>query len=253
MAKLMNRKIIISGHVVEVYEYEKPVFYDFKSKGGRKKDGEEGSKRREENRKTAAYRAREKLRRLILANFDENSKFVTLTFRDGEVEDLGDVEQTNPLFKKFIMRLKYHVKKDLRYAAVIEFQDKNGRGAVHYHMICDLDFLPHEELERIWGHGFVKINSLKARMREDGRDVDNVGAYMIKYMLKDLDDDRLRGKKAYLTSRNLKKPKELKGTEAEAYWYLNKLDEKETVFTSEYESEHYGKVQYKEFNPKRHR
>jgi len=42
--------------------------------------------------------------------------------------------------------------------------------------------------------------------------VDNVGAYVCKYMTKS-DDDRLKGKKMYFNSRNLNKPTEIKEPE----------------------------------------
>ena len=39
--------------------------------------------------------------------------------------------------------------------------------------------------------------------------VDNIGAYILKYITKDNNDKRLMGQKAYLTSRNLTKPSEI--------------------------------------------
>ena len=283
MAQKMFTKVIVSGDIIEVYEYEGPVFFDFKKRKKAEEveveddmsihlDWEDNPdpaeipedipenirhlfERKKEYRKSAMYRARQTLRRLILSNFDKNSKFVTLTFRDGETEDIKDVRQTNPMFKRFIQRLNRYLKKEgkpaLKYAVVVEFQDKNGRGAVHYHMICNLDWMPHEKLTEIWRHGWVGINSLKAKMREDGKDVDNVGAYMIKYMLKDFNDERLRGQKTYWTSRGLIKPIEYKGMDAEAFMYIRKVNEMKEVFTSEYESEYHGKIQYREFNLKR--
>jgi hypothetical protein len=305
MADKMFTKVVISGDIVEVYEYEGPVFYNYKKRKEEKEDVELLDKetgemyetfdemneekerkkqemleevpenlrhlfdRKKEYRKLAVYRARTTLRRLILANFDHESKFVTLTFRDGSIPDVTDVKRANQEFNKFIKRLKYYLVKrakekgveedmkngmlleELKYATVVEFQDKNGRGAVHYHMICNLSWLPHKELEKLWRHGWVGINSLKAKMRDDGKDVDNVGAYMIKYMIKDFNDPRLKAQKMYFTSRGLKRPVELKGMNAASFLWLNQFDKREKVFTSEYESEYHGLIQYREYNLKR--
>jgi len=57
--------------------------------------------------------------------------------------------------------------------AVIQFQD---RGAIHYHMMSDLPYIPKAKLSKIWGNGFIKINDIT--------NVDNVGAYLIGYMNK---------------------------------------------------------------------
>ena len=115
-----------------------------------------------ENRRGNMQKARNRLRRLITANFDEHSKFITLTFK----ENLTDVKKANYEYMKFIQRLRYRYG-DFKYIAVIEFQK---RGAVHYHMISNLPYIDNSKLCEIWGQGFVKINDI--------RHVDNVGASM---------------------------------------------------------------------------
>ncbi|NLC31498.1 MAG: hypothetical protein GX765_05620, partial [Candidatus Moranbacteria bacterium] len=204
-----NIKVISSGNVLEVYEYEKEQYFGHEGKGGRKKtESEEWEKIRKQSMRTA----RNNIRRKILSNFDNHSKFITLTFRDDEKINIKDVAVCNDLFNKFIKRLKYRYK-DFKYLTVIEFQDgkrrkdKKGRGAVHYHMISELPYIPFKELKAIWGHGGVYINDI--------RHVDNVGAYLIKYMCEDVYDERLKGKKSYFSSRNLEKSEIFRGDEAE--------------------------------------
>jgi len=235
MAKKDDIKIIANGHVLEVYEYEKAVWSDFEGQGGRRGKDEEPSERADENRRLTCRRAREMIRRICLANFDERSKFITLTYAENQT----DVTQANGDFKKFIQRLRYKYK-DFKYVAVIEFQE---RGAVHYHMMSDLPYIPNEQLNGLWKMGYVKINDINH--------VDNVGAYMIKYMLKDTSDPRLRGKKAYLTSRGLDRPSVIRGEQARKIKDMYELDNKKIVFTNSYESEHHGKIIYKEYNLKR--
>lgn len=231
-------KVIVTGHVLEVYEYERlPVLPSQKKK---EKDSKLELDMTEydntvSDRQNNMQKARNRLRRLITANFNENSKFITLTFKD----NLKDVKKANKEFKKFIQRMRYRYG-NFKYAAVIEFQK---RGAVHYHMMSDLDYIENEKLNKIWGNGFVKINNITH--------VDNVGAYMIKYMTKDNNDMRLRGLKSYQTSKNLDRPIEYIGDEAESILKLYGLENKKAVFSSCYENEHLGLATYKEFNLKR--
>lgn len=126
---------------------------------------------------------------------------MTLTF----AENVTCLDYANKEFKKFIQRLNRFVRLDLgiQYAGVIEFQK---RGAVHYHIVFfNLPYIKNADLRRIWGHGWVKVNRIKH--------VDNLGAYVVKYMSKDLSDDRLRGRKSYLCSQGLERPTEIKEDE----------------------------------------
>ena len=229
-------KAIVTGHVIEIYEYEKmPALPS--EKNGKKETDPNGNEYDNTlfNRQNNMNKARNNLRRLITANFDEHSKFVTLTFKD----NITDVKQANKEFKKFIQRMRYRYK-GFKYIAVVEFQK---RGAVHYHMISDLPYIENSRLSKIWGHGFVKINDITH--------VDNVGAYMIKYMTKDNTDLRLQGLKSYQTSKNLVRPIEYVGDEVDYIKELYGLDNKKTVFANTYNSEYLGITTYKEFNLKR--
>lgn len=193
-----NKKVVVSGKVIEVYEYEKEVLYGY-SDTKKKSSGRRSVANKEDkliNREKVLSRARRDLRRIINANIEKYSKFLTLTFKD----NITDLDFANNEFKKFIKRVNYHYKVKVKYSVVIEFQK---RGAIHYHaLLYNLtDKLDIDKLSSIWGNGFIKVNSIK--------DVDNVGAYVCKYMTK-TEDDRLLGRKMYFNSRNLNKPEEIK-------------------------------------------
>lgn len=248
-------KVIKSGHIVEIYEYQNtraklPTIEESEQYDGdieqcekvQEGTGEEKGERTGEYKQRTNIRARNQIRRLINMNFNNNSLFLTLTF----AENVQDIPYANKEFKKFIQRIKYK-QSDFAYVAVMEFQK---RGAIHYHMVCNwkaewnnIQELHDRENEiaRIWSHGFCDIQEIKH--------LDNVGAYLIKYMTKENVDDRLNGKKRYFHSKNLDKPMELTGNEAVKIIeeYLNKIP----VFTNEYSSEWTGKVRYREYNPKR--
>jgi hypothetical protein len=253
-------KIIVSGPVVERWNYEIPVKVGKRLReidpetgevlnGGKTMqveldaDGNIIKKQlaKSEAKRHNSRRSKMQLRRIVLSNFENMDKFVTLTFRDGAVSDVQNVKECNGAFDKFIKRLRRKYG-DFRYCRVIEFQDTNGRGAVHYHCIMTLPYVRYEELGDTWGNGFIGINAIDH--------VDNVGAYIQKYMTKDFDDDRLAGAKAYATSQNLQRPIVLYGEEAEE---INEtfLAQKKEVFANEYVSEYQGNIQYTEYNTNR--
>ena len=135
--------------------------------------------------------------RIVDCNFDSNTKFMTLTFKENE----QDINITNLEFSKFIKRLNYDLYKQktqlLKYLAVWE---KQKRGAIHYHVIFfDLPFINMKNLQNIWGHGFVKLNKIDVDSQE------NRGRYVSKYFSKDLEFKEHK-KKAFFKSQNLKKP-----------------------------------------------
>jgi len=234
-------KVIYNKHIVEVYEFEEPVCFGYEHISKSKStDVSPTDEQQSENRSKSAIRARNNIRRLAIANFSNNDKFLTLTFENGSVPDITDIVICNKAFKKFIMRLRYRLKKSVKYIAVVEFQDKNNRGAIHYHLLIDIPFIPHDELTRLWGNGFVWIKDIAK--------VDNIGAYLVKYMTKDNFDERLKGHKSYQTSRNLDRPFEIRGAEAELLIERMKLSEMRPVYIDGYMSKHNGGVIYREYN-----
>ena len=110
---------------------------------------------------------------------------------------MTDLQLANYEFLKFVKRWQYKLGYKLQYSVVVEFQK---RGAVHYHSI--FYNIPHKvnlnDLRAVWGLGSVNVKRINH--------VDNVGAYMVKYMSKNSDDERLKGQKMYFNSRGLKKP-----------------------------------------------
>ena len=200
-------KVINLGHVIKVYRYTENVWLGFDNMGGRM--GKATKKEKIENRIKVVGRIRNKIINYALANFKYTDKFVTLTFRD----HVTNIKVANKEFKKFIQRLRSYVNKDFRYIAVIEFT-KIGR--IHYHLMMDIEYIKKSELIRVWKCGdIVKINRMDKQ--NNGSGVDNVGAYLVKYMNKDVKDKRLVGNKAYLISRNIKKPEVIVGFRAEKF------------------------------------
>ena len=185
------------------YEHKSPEWIKNLNKRNRKFDDLSAKEQYDSlKRKSKHYRnMRFEIARLVDENFDKNTKFLTLTFK----ENIQDIATTNDEFKKFIKRLNYQLyktkKSRIKYLATWE---KQQRGAIHYHIILfSFPFVPHERLMEIWGHGLVWINKI---------DVDaavNRGRYVSKYFDKDLDIKEHK-KKAFFKSQNLKLPRETK-------------------------------------------
>ncbi len=237
----MLKKYVITGDIVEVYEYSQFC----KGKGGAHRTIEKSTdiENSLKNYANTNQRRRDIVRRLACCNFNNNyDKFITLTFR----ENLQDVKECNKLFKQFIQRLKRKYT-DLKYLAVIEFQE---RGAVHYHLLCNIPYIEQKELQSIWGNGFIYINAITH--------VDNIGAYVVKYMTKDNTDTRLQGLKAYLYSRNLKRPSEYVNYDFKEFAKIETkieeryhLQQRNAVYEALYDTEKLGTCDYKQYNIKR--
>lgn len=265
MVKSYEEKIVVSGNVIEVYSYQEPVFFGFEKyvSGGIKQVNEkiivdyksieadtislaeveildfnknaakyeDDVGLRDVNRQKSFNRARKELRRLINCNLEPCSKFLTLTF----AENIQDLDKANNEFKKFIKRFNYYYKIKLKYSVVIEFQK---RGAIHYHAILYnlVQKIKPKDVERLWKNGFVKINKID--------NVDNVGAYICKYMTK-TNDDRLRSRKMYFCSKGLEKPKIIREPDLIkilANFLSNKTPKYEDVFSNDYNT-----VKYKQY------
>lgn len=203
-----NAKIIETPTTKEVYIYEKSIYtysisdleFTFESSHKRKtfdtmsaNDQYDSLKRKQKHYEQMRW----EIARIVDCNFDRQTKFVTLTFK----ENIQDISQANNHFKNFIQRLNYYLYKtktqSLKYIATWE---KQKRGAIHYHVIFfGLSFIAKEKLQEIWEHGFIKIN----RVSVDS--IDNCGRYLSKYFSKDLELKEHK-KKAFFKSQNLKMP-----------------------------------------------
>ncbi|MFS5615469.1 Rep protein [Streptococcus agalactiae] len=204
-----NKKIVHSGSYTEIWEYERPVVYDYSteerprgknnSHTSSEKDPNEHFKRLKKNRLNSKW----ELTRLIDCNFTKSTKFLTITTK----ENITDRTTFNKIFDNFMKRLNYKVfnqkKKKLKYVGVYEQQK---RGAYHAHLLFfNLPYIKHSDLIKIWNHGSVWINKINVDSKS------NIGRYITKYMEKGMDQELLanKGKKSYIASKNLLRPKEI--------------------------------------------
>jgi len=178
--------------------------------------------------------ARQKIRRIINANknqYDQKTKFITYTFK----ENITSLEEANKKWRKYCKKIQYRYGK-IKYLSVVEFQK---RGAIHYHVLYfNLPYIKEIKptLSKLWKHGFINIKTLK--------EVRNVGAYVCKYLQKEIMDKRLLREKAYFCSKGLIKFEEYKHSEDIAEKLASGIIEKEVQ--KEYESMAYGRIIYQQ-------
>ncbi len=237
MAYSYNSKVVVSGEHVEVYNYKKSVWREFEKKETNNKPQkepkqlsiEEQVKIQQQKQQYSVNRTRTEIRRLINSN-PQLTKFMTLTF----AKNITDLKEANYIFNQFIKRMTYKYP-HFEYLAIPEFQK---RGAVHYHLLCKMPFVHFREIREIWGQGNIDIKKLN--------NVDNIGAYVCKYLSKDMFDERTFGKKKFFRSQTLKTPIEILG------WMAQKFVEKflsllTPTFVKTFESEWVGEVEYKAY------
>ena len=234
--KTYYKKAIVSGHVIEIYQYEKPVYSDYELNKIRQHEGrrqETSEDNKQKNREKCSNRAARTVRRLVNSNIAINSKFLTLTFAD----HVTDLKKANYEFKKFKQRFEYYLGVRIKYLCVPEFTKK---GRIHYHVVLfNLPFVKNKTLQSIWSNGFIKINKID--------NCDNVGAYVSKYMTKA--NEQMIEEKSYFTSRNLEKPLEIVN-EKEIEILADSLSPTDVVYLNSFVNDYLGLVNYTQYNIK---
>jgi len=225
---LTNKKAVLSGSVVEIFEYDNDLLYgvrrskprhfrspDLPSKSSLRRNARDvygdpavNDEIRAREILSLRHRTRSKLIRLCATNayhyYDVNKRpyrpaLITFTFK----EDIRDLDTAHKLFQLFIKRFNYQYNSSklttLKYLAVPEFQDKTRQGVIHYHVLFfNMRFVHFRKIEQVWAYG--STNTKKAyRMR-------SLGNYLTKYLVKNFNDTRMDGRKRFFCSKGLFKP-----------------------------------------------
>lgn len=237
MIQAFTKKVIISGHEVEYYEYKsKPVLRGYSRRLRQSKKEKSEEKEQTEKTKFSVNRTRTEIRRRVNDN-PQLMKFLTLT------TTLTDIGKTNRLFNLYTQRMKDRFP-EFQYLAVPEFQKdidffgnvKPDGGAVHYHLLCNLRYVRSKEIAEIWNNGFINIRRVDR--------ASNLGRYICKYLQKDMFDKRMFRKKKYFCSQDLARSLEL--IQERATFFLE-ATEKERALALEktFFNEYSGEVSYK--------
>lgn len=185
-----NYKIVKKGDQVEVKYYDEPIFVGYQRKH---------TPQRRENRTMAneqnVKRARRNVHDLVNTNWTEYTKMLTLTYKETML-DYDQLAMDWKVFRKGLKRKGYNPP----YLAITEHQKKRGekegnKGSLHMHVLLFTDdFIPFDTLKDCWTKGSVDIRHIPT---------DNKGKYVAKYINK---ETMPADKKAYRTSRKIKRP-----------------------------------------------
>lgn len=242
-------KAVISYRNIEIIHQGFQSKTSKTSSGGRKSFTNMDSDRLEINQQVSINRARRKLRRLLECNFTDTYVFLTLTFNDSKSTDITDISYCQKKFNDFKKRLAYYTEKnllpDFQYIAVMEFQDQTRKGAIHFHVICNLIGVSNSILKGLWQNGFVHSTIVNSDITENKK--------IAFYLSKGITDERLTGKKKYYHSRNLKKPLMVDIEDVEEFYKTLNNCQSTFITGGAYISPYSGETKYENYyieNPK---
>ena len=157
-----KQKIIKAGCRIEAYKLRSID----RPRSRRKKSQPTTEKQAARNRQ----KQRQKLTRLILANFGDADRFVTYTFDSAHEPDSTD--KTRKAFHNYLRRLKRKYKAPLPYLYVIE---RGEFGRLHIHAIMPGD-IPEDILFGCWTAGRIT----HAEQLDSPDTIENLVGYMLK-------------------------------------------------------------------------
>lgn len=167
-------------------------FYELKYKPQRsgKKNVTSPKQKKLNNKNSRRY-----FRLLAKSNFGQNDYHLTLSYTEDNLP--LSVPEAEKEVQKFIRRLKRVYKKAdklLKYIYITEEGAKKAR--LHHHLLVNAEAgVDRNAIEKAWGKGYA--NSVRIQLEHGGIDG------LVTYLIKDP-----KGRKTYISSRNLIKPQE---------------------------------------------
>jgi len=231
--KVGYTKVIKSGNLLEIYQYEKAptLTYAHRRKRTPADAGDKRYSSPKPRRIDNVLRAKRKFIRLVRANCDGTSKPALLTLTMYAITPLSTA---SALYTTYARLLKKTFGSTLRYIGVPEFQ---RRGAVHFHVLVwgipDQVVLNERDtryLQNLWGYGYVDC------VPTDGSS--KLAGYLAKYMSKSLLDERIIGKRGYYANASVLRPLFFKtaviADHTQVMWGVDKSLVHESVFMTEW-------------------
>ena len=144
---------------------------------------------------------------IALMNPDLNV-MLTLTFE----KEITSYNYAITEWQLFLKRLR-HSYNGLKYICVWEFQQERSRkanietgGIFHFHVLMNTGFIEHDQLEKLWGNGFVWIEKLDGDEKHE-RAIRYATKYCVKELTRRIEaHEDIRGQRFFFTSNNLRKP-----------------------------------------------
>lgn len=181
-----------------------------------------------------------KLTRLLNANFDGTSWYITFSYK---VENRpSDKAELYKHIAKLLRDLRKLYKKEKSVLKYIWTAEVGARGACHVHMV--VNSMDTRKIKELWSYGWVTM-----RPMDSSGQYRRLAEYFVKYYQKTRGTDAKLQKKAYNPSRNLKRPipkrTPMKGDRFNSDikvpkgWYLDKDSLREGITEDGYEFLYY--------------
>lgn len=231
---LSKYKVVQTGKHIEVHIPTLP--YRLKrTPRNTKREKINPSNRKVEYRKRTVKRTIDIVRRLANGYFnDEYTKHLVLTFADTAQFDISDIEVCNKYFYKFTQKLR-KLDSDFKFIKVPEYHKR--RNVIHYHVMCDLQFIDQNVLQDMWGHGIVFIRKAPV----------SVAKYLYKYLMKNVNDERFIGKRIWSYSRNMLPPQIMYGSKAHSHILRLSNSKAKPTYKFDYYSKYNANIEIYEF------
>lgn len=193
MAK--RKKTIIAGNHVEVCVYSMQYPHDAPRTRAAKQKASSAA-RKAMNAKSS----RKKCRLKVLANFDDQDLFVTLTYDDKHLP--ADRAGAKGMLKYFLRKLRTIRKKYGQETKYVYVTENEHEGRLHHHLILNStgsDDLDITLMRQLWAFGAVDMEFLRTHGI----------AHYCDYITKERDPERPNGAQMWTGSRNLVQPTEI--------------------------------------------
>lgn len=185
-----TKSICVAGKTKE-YEFYYSARYDRKGGSRRKKENRTPEAAQKVNRRNAEKR----LTRILNANFDWTSLYVTLSYKK---EDRPDAEGLRKDVRMLLKKLRKAWRKHGRELKYVWVAERGERGAVHIHLVINGFQGATGEIREAWKKGWICIKPL-----DRSGQYRRLANYFIKYSEKTMrTEERITGKR-YCSSRNL--------------------------------------------------
>jgi len=235
----INKKVVFTGHLVEIYDFQ----FSREVKNTYKKTSRK--RLQSEYLKTSNSSSYNRCRSISLGNFSSSNSFLlTLTFhRDYKPDflrktkkiDLFELKATNRKKDMFIKKLnKFYG--NPKYLIVPELHKS---GQIHYHALVELPRrLNDKERAVLWPYGFSNMTKIR----------DTAGLlYISKYVSKTFGSGIFRGRRKFFSSLNCVKPTALSPLEGDvvAHFFSGSEGHFSPLMTRSYPSLFNGVVLYR--------
>lgn len=140
-----------------------------------------------------------KLTRILNANFNETSWYLTYSYR--EEERPTDIKTLKSHRKKLLEKIREVYKAENRTLKYVETAEVGKRGGTHIHIVVNDIDVRKIKSKKVWKYGYVTAKPL-----DDSGQYRKLANYFIKYFQKTRGTDACIQKKAYNCSRNLIRP-----------------------------------------------